>query len=134
MWFVVDYHSIWALFRSRPVRKTPDAGYHRDAAWSGFVLGRLGPRFFEPSYLLATRTRYQPEIVSGVRMPATCFRRCRPRAFPFTAAPLLIGETNASSAICAAQGPVLLSQGFDDILLRAVDPAGEQEEQEREMG
>ncbi len=42
-------------------------------------------RFCEPSYLLATRSRYQRRIVSGVTMPATSARRCRPRVFPFTA-------------------------------------------------
>ena len=35
-------------------------------AMSRFVLGRPGPRFFEPSYLLATRRRYQRKMVSGV--------------------------------------------------------------------
>ena len=48
--------------------------------------------------------------------------------------PLIVGEANASRAVCRAEDPVLLQQVLDDVLLLSIDPAGEQQEQEGERG
>jgi hypothetical protein len=102
---------------------------------SGFVLGRPGPRFCEPSYLLATRRRYQRRIVSGVMMPATSARRCRPSVFPFRASRRRWSSVRRTSrTVCRAENPVLLQEVLDDVLVLSIDPAGEHQEQEGERG
>ncbi len=76
------------------------------------VLGRPRPRQALPSYFLAISFRYQRRIVSGVTMPATCVKTRRP------------------SAQLLPQNPILFTQIVDQIVLVAIHPASDGEDEE----
>ena len=104
---------------------------------SGMVGGRPGSRVFEPSYLWATSLRYQRRIVSGVTHDSGDVRKATTaKDLPFHGQPasLVVGEAQPSGALRRAEDAVLLEQVGNDRLLLAVDPAGEQEEEESERG
>ena len=96
------------------------------------VRGRPELRFLEPSYFLATSRRYQRRIVSGVTMPATRWSPFRPRTMFFTARclRLIVVQPKPSSTKSFTKDAILLHQILDDLLLVAVHPAREQEQEE----
>ena len=101
---------------------------------SGLVHGRPGRRWFEPSYFCGDELPVPPQDGVGCH-DAGDVREAAPAedlAFHGEAASLVVGETQPSGSVRRAEDPVLLEQVVNDRLLLPIDPAGDQQEQERE--
>ena len=102
---------------------------------SGFVLGRPGP-LLRAIVLVGDQEPIPAQ--DGIRCHDTGdlseTTSSEDLAFHGQSALLVVGEANASRAVCRAQDPVLLQQVLDDVLLLSIDPAGEEQEEEGERG
>ncbi len=98
--------------------------------------GRPGRRFVLPSYLAAMRFRYQRRSVSGVAMHATSASASRPNALAWTASRRRSSSESLRTRALkpGSEHTVLLSEGVDHVLLLAGDPAGQDQQEELQMG
>ena len=130
----------WPRFESAPrIRVYPHWGFSTAirttrAATSRRVIGRPRPRRALPSYVWAITLRYQRRIVSGVTMPATCIQTRRPSCWPRTARRRRWASVRRSDRWprCSREDPILLPEIRDQIVLVAVHPASERENEELE--
>ena len=103
---------------------------------SGFVLGRPGPSLLRAVVLVGDQEPVPAQDRIRCHDAGDVRETLPSEGLPFhgESAPLVVGEANASRAVCRAEDPVLLQQVLDDVLLLSIDPAGEQQEQEGERG
>ena len=130
----------WPRFESAPrIRVYPHWGCSTAirttrAATSRRGIGRPRPRRALPSYVWAINLRYQRRIESGVTMPATCIKT-RPSellAAHGESTALGIGQAKRPRAQVLPEDPILLPEIRDQIVLVAVPPASERENEELE--